>query len=216
MNTQSRIGLLLVSAAAVCSSLPAHADFVTREYTGSIESFQGGWGGNLSDIGQQITVDFSFDSNQQTLTFDNQFLILSAPITSAGIAGGVLGSGINLESGGPGTGTVAETTDITINDLTSTAITSADAPSPNFTGDVFGLSFLSHGITTTIDLIKNVFSDGRFDAQDSGSVRLENVSAGQGIQAPEIDPTSALSALTLLAGSLVIIRGRKFAKIQPV
>ena len=81
---------------------------------------------------------------------------------------------------------------------------------------MFGLSFLSHGITTTIDLIKNVFSDGRFDAQDSGSVRLENVSAGQGIQAPEIDPTSALSALTLLAGSLAIIRGRKFAKIQPV
>jgi hypothetical protein len=30
--------------------------------------------------------------------------------------------------------------------------------------------------------------------------------------APEIDPASAISAFTLLAGGLVVIRGRRFAK----
>jgi hypothetical protein len=32
------------------------------------------------------------------------------------------------------------------------------------------------------------------------------------VKAPEIDPASALSALTLLAGGLVVLRGRKLGK----
>jgi hypothetical protein len=35
---------------------------------------------------------------------------------------------------------------------------------------------------------------------------------GFSVRAPEIDPASAMSALTLLAGGLVVLRGRKSGK----
>jgi LPXTG-motif cell wall-anchored protein len=42
---------------------------------------------------------------------------------------------------------------------------------------------------------------------------LGNCSPSSGpVQAPEIDPASALSGLTLLAGGLVVLRGRKRGK----
>jgi hypothetical protein len=213
MNIQSSIKLLLVSAAAVCCAFPAEAQFVTMEATGSIQSFHGDWDNRgSSQIGQLVTVDFSYDSSALTNSFSNGIFTVSAPITSASIVGGVLGTGINLEPDGPGTGTIAENVDLNTGAVTQTAVTSAHAPNRHFTGDVFGMSFFSNGITSTIELVQNAFSDGRFDRGDSGSLRLSNVSFG--VQAPEIDPASALSALTLLAGGLAVIRGRKAGKVQ--
>jgi hypothetical protein len=213
MNIQSSIKLLLVSAAAVCCAFPAEAQFVTMEATGSVQSFHGGWTGSSSEIGQSVTVDFSYDSSALTNSISNGFFITSAPITSASIVGGVLGSGINLEPDGPGTGTLAEKINLTTGAVAQTAVTSAHAPNRDFTGEVFGMSYFSNGISSTIELIQNAFSDGRFDHGDSGWVRLSNVSIGS-VQAPEIDPASALSALTLLAGGLAVIRGRKLVKVQ--
>jgi hypothetical protein len=213
MNIRSSIKLLLVSAAAVCCVYPAEAQFVTVEATGSVQSFHGGWTGSHSEIGQQVTVDFSYDSSALANSFTNEFIVVSAPIASASIVGGVLGTGINLESDGPGSGTVADKVSLITGAVTTTAVTSAHAPSRDFTGSVFGLSFFSNGISTTVELIQNAFSDGHFDRGDSGSVRLSNVSFGT-VQAPEIDPASALSALTLLAGGLAVIRGRKLGKVQ--
>ena len=69
-------------------------------------------------------------------------------------------------------------------------------------------------IGATLDLIKDVYNNGKLDTRDSGSWSLSNIGIGQAVAAPEIDPTSALSALTLLAGGLAVVRGRKFAKIQ--
>jgi hypothetical protein len=214
MNIQSSIKLLLVSAAAVCCAFPAEAQFVTLEATGTVQSFHGGWDGSSSEIGQLVTVDFSYDSSTLTNSFPNGFYIVSAPITSASIVGGVLGTGINLEPDGPGTGTIADKVNLSTGDVTSTAVTSAHAPSRHFTGEVFGMSFFTNGINSTIELVQNAFSDGRFDRGDSGSLRLSNVSFGVAAQAPEIDPASALSALTLLAGGLAVIRGRKAGKVQ--
>jgi hypothetical protein len=206
MNIQSSFKLLLVSAAAVCCAAPAEAQFVTIEETVSVQSFHGAWAGGSSEIGQPVTVDFSYDPTALTGSTSNGFLFVSAPITSASIVGGVLGTGINLEPDGPGTGTVADKINLTTGALAGTAVTSAHAPSRNFTGDVFGMSLFTDGINTTIELVQNAFSDGRFDRGDSGSLSLSNV---VGVQAPEIDPASALSALTLLAGGLAVIRGRK-------
>jgi hypothetical protein len=212
MNIQNSIKLLLVSAAVVCCAFPAEAESVTLEATGSVQSFHGGWTGGSSEIGRPVTVDFSYDSSAQTSSFSNGFLIVSAPITSASIVSGVLGTGINLESDGPGTGTIADKINLATGAASSAVVTSAHAPGRDFTGDVFGMSFFSNGISSTIELIRNAFSDGRFDRSDSGSIRLSNVHVG--VQAPEIDPASMLSALTLLAGGLAVVRGRKLVKVQ--
>jgi hypothetical protein len=214
MNIQRSIKLLLVSAAAVCCAMPAEAQFVTIEATGTVQSFHGDWDNRSnSEIGQSVTVDFSYDSSALTNSFINGIFTQSAPITSASIVGGVLGTGINLEPNGPGRGTIAENVNLNTGAVTQTAVTSARAPTRGFTGEVFGMSFFSNGISSTIELIQNAFSDGRFDRGDSGSVRLSNVSFGT-VQAPEIDPASALSALTLLAGGLAVIRGRKLGQAQ--
>ncbi|MDP9014058.1 MAG: hypothetical protein M3O41_15650 [Pseudomonadota bacterium] len=214
MNIRRSIELVLVSAAAVCCAFPAAAQFVTFEETGSIQAFHGGaWrGGGSAELGQQVTVDFSYDSSTVVPSFSNGFFVLSAPISGASIVGGALGTGIDLEPDGPGSGTAAEKLNLSTGESTGTAVTSAHAPSRDFSGTVFAFSYFSNGVSATLDLIQNVFSDGRLDRPDSGSVRLSNVVSGG--RAPEIDPASALSALTLLAGSLAVIRGGQLRKIH--
>jgi hypothetical protein len=78
---------------------------------------------------------------------------------------------------------------------------------------VFGFSFLSDGLNNTLELVRNSFSDGILNRGQSGTAFLSNVNVVAGGQAPEIDPASALSALTLLMGGLAVIRGKKFAKV---
>ena len=213
MKLQSAFKLLLASSVAACCVVPAYAQIVDTELSGTISSLQGG-GWSNSDFGQSVTLDFAYDAAAQTSSFNNGIFILSAPITSASFVGGGFGSGINLESNGPGTGTVADTIDTNTNTGTATAFTSADAPSSGFTGSVFGFSFLSDGFNNTLELVRNSFSDGIVNRGESGTAFLSNVNIGvPGGQAPEIDPASALSALTLLMGGLAVVRGKKFAKV---
>jgi hypothetical protein len=214
MKFQSGIKVLLASAAAACCIAPAGAQSIVTEISGDIQSFQGGWTGGSSQIGQPVVFDFSYDLGALTNTTDNGFSIESVPITSAGIVGGILGTGIDLEQGGPGTGSLTYTLDLTTNALTLAAGTSTQAPYAGFTGAVYGFSLDSVGTDLTLDLIRDVYSHGSLDRQDSGTVALTNLSVGQ-VQAPEIDPASALSGLTLLIGSLAVVRGRKSALLQP-
>jgi hypothetical protein len=211
MKLQSALKLLLVSSVTACWAVPANAQIT--ELTGTVSSLQGaGWA--HSDIGQPVALDFAYDASTVSSSSSNGFYIVSSPITSASIVGGVLGSGINLEPDGPGTGTVADTVNLNTGSVTSSAVTSANAPVHGFTGTVFGLSFITDGITTTLDVVRNAFVNGIPDARGSGSAFLSNVNVGSGNQAPEIDPASALSALTLLLGGLAVIRGKKFAKVS--
>jgi hypothetical protein len=211
MNLQSAWKIILASAVAACCVVPAEAQTVLTEFTGTVDSLQGaGWASSV--IGNPATIDFAFDAGALSSSFSNEFYIVSAPITSASIVSGVLGSGINLESGGPGTGTFADTFNLTTGSVTTSAVTSAAAPSGGYTGNVFGLSFLSDGIHTTVEVVRNAFENGIPDAAESGAAFLSNVNVVPGGQAPEIDPASALSALTLLLGGLAVIRGKKFAQ----
>jgi hypothetical protein len=215
MNLQTALKLLLASSVAACCALPANAQTVDTELTGTVSSLQGsGWA--HSDIGQPVALDFAYDASTVSSSSSNGFYIVSAPITSASIVGGVLGSGINLEPDGPGTGTVANILNLNTGSVTAGAVTSADAPVHGFTGSVFGLSFFTDGVNTTLDVVRNAFVNGIPDARDSGSAFLSNVNVVAGGQAPEIDPASALSALTLLLGGLAVIRGKKFAKVPGV
>jgi hypothetical protein len=210
MNLQIALKLLLASSVAACCITSANAQIVDEQFTGTVSSLQGnGWG---NPIGQGVTLDISYDASQESNTVNSGIYTLSAPISSASIVGG-WGSGINLEPNGPGTGTIAVSIDTNTSAGTASIVTSANAPSPGFTGDVFGLSLFSDGINTTLEVVRNAFENGRADLKDSGQAFLSNVSLGTGgNQAPEIDPASGLSALTLLMGGLAVIRGRKLAK----
>jgi len=212
MKLQSAFKLLLASSVAACCAVPAYAQSVDTEFTGTISSLQGG-GWSNSDLGHSVTLDFAYDAASQTSSFSNGLYVISAPITSASIVGG-WGSGINLEPNGPGAGTVTDTVNLNTGAVTASAFTSADAPHSGFTGNVFGLSLITDGINTTLDVVRNAFVDGTPDPRGSGNAFLSNVvSVVPGGQAPEIDPASALSALTLLLGGLAVIRGKKFAKV---
>jgi hypothetical protein len=213
MNLQIALKLLLAASVAACCAVPANAQMVDTEITGTVSSLHGGWGN--AGIGNPVALDFAYDSSTQTSTFNNGILIISAPIASADILSGALGSGINLEPNGPGSGIIADSVNSNTGAFTGTIFTSAKAPSRGFTGDVFGLSFFTDGINTTVDVVRNAFENGRLDLRDSGQAFLSNVTLGPGPggnQAPEIDPASALSALTLLMGGLAVIRGKKLAE----
>lgn len=215
MNLQCGLKLLLASAVAVCGAATANAQSVVTEIVGDVQSFHGGWTGNSSQIGQTVTFDFAYDASTITTTDTNTKETDSAPITYATLVGGVFGTGINLEQGGSGAGKITDTIDFNSGIITTAAQTSIHAPSPGFSGDVYGFSLDSNGTTTSVDLTRDVYSHGKLDRDESGTVDLGNVSVGQ-VQAPEIDPTSALSALTLLVGGLAVVRGRQTVKIQSV
>jgi hypothetical protein len=215
MTFQDSIKVLLVSAAAVCCVRPASAQEVIIEASGTVDSFHGGFG-NISDLGQLVTLDFSYDSSLLALMITPTDFILSAPMSLASIVSGVYGSGINLEANGHGSGSVTDTTSLIDSSITSTAWTSIDPPTPTFTGDVFGFSLFQNAAGSTLDLFRNVYNEGSLNLRDSGSVSLSNISVVRDVvrvQAPEIDGSSAASALTLLLGGLAVVRGRHKPKM---
>jgi hypothetical protein len=216
MTFQDSIKVFLVSAAAVCCVCPANAQEVILEASGTVDSLHGGFG-SISDLGQSVTLDFSYDSSLLALMITPTDFILSAPMSSASIVSGVYGSGINLEANGFGSGSVTDTTSLIDGSITSTAWTSIDPPTPTFTGDVFGFSLIQTAAGNTLDLFRNVYNEGNLNLRDSGSVSLSNISVAQGVaqvQAPEIDSSTAASALTLLLGGLAVVRGRHKPKMQ--
>jgi hypothetical protein len=212
MNLQFALKLLLASSVAACCVATAQAQIIDGEITATISSLQGpGWGSG--NVGQSVILDVAYDSSQQTSSFNNDIFTLSWPVTSASIVGGPFGNGINLEPNGPGSGTAADDVNTITGARTQTIVTSANAPSGGFTGDVYGLSYLTDGTNTTAEVVRDDFKNGSLDPQDSGQAFLSNVSSlGAVTQAPEMDPASGISALTLLLGGLAVMRGKKFAK----
>jgi hypothetical protein len=213
MNLQSALKLVLASSVAACCVATAQAQIIDGEFTGTISSLQGpGWGSG--NVGQSVTLDVAYDSSQQTSSLNNGIFTVSWLITSASIVDSPFGNGINLLPNGPGSGTVAEDLNTNTGAGAQTIVTSANSPSSGFTGDVFGMSYFTDGVDTTLDVARSAFVDGAPDPRDSGEVFLSNVKeVPVQVQAPEINPASALSALTLLIGGLAVIRGRKFAEV---
>lgn len=208
MNLQFALKLLLASSVAACCVATAQAQILDGEFTATVSSLQGsGWGSG--NIGKSVTLDFAYDSSQQTSSFINGIFTVTWPITSASIIGGPFGKRINLEPNGRGSGTAVDDLDTNTGAGTQTIVTSANSPSSKFTGDVFGMYYISDGVDAKLDVVRDAFVKGKPDPRDSGEVFFSNVNL---VQAPEIDPASALGALTLLIGGLAVMRGRKFAK----
>jgi hypothetical protein len=211
MKMQFALKLLLATSVAACCISSANAQIVGEEITGNVVSLQGAWSGN--PLGQAVALDFSFDESQLTETLNNGVLTDSAPITFASIVSG-WGTGTNLEPNGPGTGSIDENTDTNTDIITETITTSTFAPHSGFTGDVFGISYFTDGVNTTLDVVRDAFVNGRHDSKNSGDVSLGNVNIGPiTAQAPELDPSSAIGGLTLLLGGLAVMRGKKFARV---
>lgn len=213
MNLQFVSKLLLASSVAACCATGAQAQIVDGEITANVASLQGpDWGSG--SLGQPVTLDVAYDFSQQSTSLNNNIFTLSWPIISASIVGGPFGSGTNLEPDGAGSGTVAEGANLITGAQTQTFLTSIQAPSSGFTGDVYGISFASDGTVTTLDVMRNAFLAGNPDAANSGEVVLSNVQlTTTTVSAPEIDSTSTLSAMSLLIGALAVMRGKRFAKV---
>jgi hypothetical protein len=190
-----------------------YAQQVDVEASGVVDSFQGGFGSN-SDLGQSVTLDFSYDSGSITQQLTSTDFIVSSPIISASIVNSPYGSHVNLEWNGPGSGTIANDVNLSDGSVTATATTSVDPPDQHFTGDVYGFTMIQNSVGTTLDLIRDAYSSGVLDTGNSGSVSLANVSVGAPAAAPEMDPSTMLSALTLLAGGILVVGGRKLAKVH--
>jgi hypothetical protein len=211
MNLQFALKLLLASSVAACCVATAQAQIIDGEITATISSLQGpGWGSG--NVGQSVILDVAYDSSQQTSSLTNGIFTLYWPVTSASIVGGPFGNGINLEPNGPGSGTATDDINTTTGAGTQTIVTSANSPSSGFTGNVYGMSYLTDGTNTTLEVVRDDFENGRLDSGASGQAFMSDVNLGTVAQAPEMNPASALSALTLLLGGLAVIRGKKFAK----
>jgi hypothetical protein len=67
---------------------------------------------------------------------------------------------------------------------------------------IFGLAVVMGAMSGTAMAGDRDHGFGDFDHRDKGFT----------MSAPEIDPASAMSALTMLAGGLVVVRGRRSKK----
>lgn len=215
MKLQNALRLILASAVAIAWAIPADAQMVVIEATGNVQSLDGAAFGNVGDgayLGQPVTIDFSYDQSTLSTSIVNLDFVQTAPLTSAFIVGGIFGSGINLEPGGAGAGSITDVVDFSANPLGVTVVTDLVPPTSDFTGNLYGLSFFTDGTNTTFQLIQDTFANGNLDLQSSGVANLSNAGITQ-VQAPEMDPASALGALTLLVGGIAVIRAKK--SLQP-
>ena len=139
----------------------------------------------------------------------------SASLTFAGTVSGY-GAGTNLEPDGAGTDSSAKISTPTLTSSPSPSIPAQKAPSPGFTGDVFGVSYFTDGVNTTSEIVRNAFQNGRADSKDSGKAFISDVNSVTA-QALELDPASTVGGLTLLLGCLAVMRGSaKFARATSV
>jgi hypothetical protein len=218
MNLQNSLKTILVLALAACSAAPTYADSILTEVSASGASFSGGWAG---PAGGSLTFDFAYNDTlwgsgcdpTPNCTIYSSFV----PLTYALTTDGFLGSGVNLSPGGSNSGSNVVSFDTSNFMATQTISTPGVAPSGNYTGDAFGFSLVSTSDSsgngsTLLDVIKNVFSDGVLDTQQSGTAVFSNVNIGASMVAPEMDPGSAATALVLLLGSLAVVGGRKLNK----
>jgi hypothetical protein len=115
-----------------------------------------------------------------------------------------------LTTGGTSTFFIAGTNDNKNGTVSATADTFIGAvPGANGSGNLAVLTFDAIGAgISSLALSGVALIDSSFNSIGSQSTGAA-VSVGSAIKAPEIDPASAMGALTLLIGGLAILRGRR-------
>jgi hypothetical protein len=236
MNTRRLVGTLSMAIIGSLTGAASQAAMVTYEATGTINqannAAQSPAAFTSAAAGGTLTVDFTIDTSAAGSVNgpgDTSFL---SPIVSenASVGAGIYGLGLDLNqveifnnslSGGihksgyqlissgnvPGnfTGTASTfelfTTATSSNPMSfykDTSLSNAPLnPSQANNTDAMLLLFSSY--------VNGVFQSAS-DVLVGGNVSISQVSS---VQAPEIDPASATSGLTLLMGGLLVLRGRR-------
>jgi type VI secretion system secreted protein VgrG len=155
-----------------------------------------------------LTLDFT-GSNQE-IVFQIGSTLTTASASSVNIVGGNSTDGVFFEVGK--SATLGTTTSFEGNILADASITL------NTGATICGRAIaLTAAVTMDSNTISNSCSGSGSGspggANDKGSGGFSGGSTGGIAKAPEIDPASAASALTLLLGSLLVLRGR--LRVQP-
>jgi hypothetical protein len=239
MISKRGVGILSAAILGALSAAPSQADFVTYEASGTITQADNYWGllpGALSTaaVGSTVTVDFTVDTNAPGSSYAPGANLFQPALVSVNASIGSGSAGIGVDSnyvavanntlGGDGnyyTEWLLNTSSNTAG-LTGTAsgfqlITAAGSSTPLSLYNDASLSNapLQAGDANAGDefvLQFATFSDGIYQSQ-SDLVVGDDVSISR-VQAPEIDASSAASALTLLLGSLAVLCGRRGVKLR--
>lgn len=236
MISKRGIGILSAALLTALSAAPGHAAQVTYAAFGIISEADGvTFPGALSTaaIGEKLTVDFTVDTSAPgspyapgANLFPSAVVAADASIGLGAVSLGVDTSEIvvahNSESGGIyTTGWLLDSSGNTAGFTGTTSefllLTSADSATPLNLYKNASLSNapLQPGNANSADelvLQFTTYSDGVYQSQ-SEIVVGDDVSISR-VKAPEIDPASATSALTLLLGSLAVLCGRRGVKVS--
>ncbi|MGC2029587.1 MAG: hypothetical protein WA642_06185 [Steroidobacteraceae bacterium] len=235
MISKRGIGILSAALLTALSAAPGHAAYVTYAASGTITEADGmTYPGALAAAatGEKLTVDFTVDTSTPGSAYaPGANLFPSAVVAAdASIGLGTVGLGVDTNeivvahnSDSSGVYTTAWLLDSSGNTagLTGTTsefllLTSADSSTPLNLYKNASLSNapLQPGKANSADelvLQFTTYSDGVYQSQ-SELVVGDDVSISR-VRAPEIDPASATSALTLLLGSLAVLCGRRGVKV---
>jgi hypothetical protein len=240
MITHRGIGIL--SAAIVCalSAAPSQAAYVTYSASGIItEADPGPYPTALSAAaaGEKISVDFTVNTSMPGSIFAPGGKFYQSAIVSAdaSIGSGTVGIGVdtnsitidhNLFTGGNYYSGYVATSSSDAIPVDFTGYSSAfqlitvaanSAPLNVYKNASLSNAPLQSAKASALDTLELVFSswvDGVFQSTSDiivgNDVSIKRVNH---VTAPEIDPASATSALTLLMGGLAVLRGRRRIKV---
>jgi hypothetical protein len=238
MNTQRTVGIASAAMVCLLSSAPGRAALVTYQATGTISeadnTAQLPSAFSSAAVGQTLSVDFTVDTNTLGVVnapgdnlYANSIVSVKASIGSNAVG---IGNDINQVE-------VSNNFLTGGSYLTQYAAISASNPSATFTGNasdfelttaatgsqplpIYNDALLSNapisasqatagdGIVLAFASYVNGVFESLSDIFVSSDVSIKQVGGGT-VTAPEIDPTSAISALTLLLGGLAVLRGRR-------
>jgi hypothetical protein len=236
MNTQRVVGILSAAIILLLSAAPGQAQFVTYQVSGTISEADNTalMPSALSSAlaGGTLVVDFTVNTATAALVnapgdnfYMNPIVSVSASVGSGFAAIGNDISQVEISADYLASGTSSYQTQFNAFATSNTPstgiasgfglVTATSAPQPQSIYPNASLSNapLSASLATDTDSLVLGFvsySDGDFQSVGDISV-FSDVAVQQvgSVSAPEIDPTSAVSALTLLLGSLAVLRGRK-------
>lgn len=237
MNTRRAAGVLSIAALCLLSAAPGRAALVTYHVSGKIAKAD-----NTSQlpsvlstaaVGDSLSVYFTVNTNTPGTSFTPRTESFFSPLVSAqaSIGSGSFGLGIDNNQIGIASDLLAGGAY-----LTQYYVTSHSNLPVNFTGrtsefalltaafgtaplNLYGDTSLSNAplqaskanLVDTFLISTSSYIRGIFQST-SDLIVTSNVAVSSRTQAPEIDPASATSALTLLLGSLAVLRGRRATK----
>jgi hypothetical protein len=236
MNTQRVVGILSAAIILLLSAAPGQAQFVTYQVSGTISEADNTalMPSALSSAlaGGTLVVDFTVNTSSPGMVNfgpgDNLYSANPIVAVSASVGSGFAAIGNDISQ-------VEISADYLANSLYQTQfnafstsntpdtgiasgfglITATSAPQPQSIYPNASLSNapLSASLATDSDqLVLGFVGYSEGEAESFGDISVfADVAVQQvgTVSAPEIDPTSAVSALTLLLGSLAVLRGRK-------